>query len=277
MKNIILSILILLCLASQTFAEENIQELSGQNQERIQNQIQEMTQTGISELPARRMLTHMIQNQLNEQTQYQIRQMIISAAKDGLPTAPLINKTMEGMAKKVKEQHLVEAVKTVWHRYRYAYQEARTLSFDHQTTQTMTQTMADCMAAGIQKEDMAAVMDQLRLRIQHLVQERNQADQNLLAIRTMQTIRTMAREGKNSADISYKVCKALINKYTSRQMADLHMQTKGSDSGNSPGLNGSGSNKNSSNRSNNSNSSTGNTTNGSSRTGGNNNGWRGGK
>lgn len=223
MKKVVLIVFVLFYFVSSALTEES-QVLSQQAMESVQQQTREMSALGIPEAQARKMLTLMIQNRFQEQNRIRAQQMIVDTAKAGLPTEPVMSKAMEGMAKQVKEQHVIAAMETVQNRYAYANQLAKSLSDDKKNIDTITQSLADSLAAGMRTEDVEAVRAQLQVRTQTRQQLKNKAENEQLAMQTMLTVRTMARLGVHTSDVSDILCRALQNQYSHREMKQLRNQ-----------------------------------------------------
>lgn len=211
-------IFILLCFSTLGFAEES-PALSQRAIESIQQQTHEMRALGVPESQARKMLTLMVQKTFQKQTRIRARQVIITAAKEGLSTEPIINKAMEGMAKQVREQNIIVAMEAVYRRHAHANQLARSLSNDKENIEIMTQTIADSMAAGMKSTDIKSVV--ARLQVRTLQQTRNRSENDNLAIQTMKTVCTMARLGVESSIVSDILRNALQNQYSPQEIKQL--------------------------------------------------------
>ncbi len=223
MKKISLIFLVLCCLTSLVFADEP-EGLSQQARESVEQQTREMSALGIPDAQAQKMLTQMIQNRFEKQNIVRAQQVVMNTAKADLPTEPVMSKAIEGMAKHAKEQQVIAAMETVRSRYAHANRLAKSLSDDKKSIDTMTKTIADSLAAGMKTEDMEAVVAQLQVQTQSRQQTRNKAEDNELAIQTMQTTRTMARLGVHSSDVSDTLCQALQNRYTHQEMKQMRHQ-----------------------------------------------------
>ncbi|WP_054691205.1 hypothetical protein, partial [Desulfosarcina cetonica] len=219
MKRIILVTLMLVCFATLSLADEP-QDLTPQAAAHIAQQTREMAALGIPEVPAREMLTRMAQNRFQQRNQVRAQQMVMEAAKAGLPTEPVMSKAMEGMAKQVGEARVLQAMEMVRTRYAAAHRMAAALPVDRARLKSVTQEVADSLAAGMQTADMNAVMAQLREHTRQ--QTRNQSTD--MALQTMQTVRTMAQLGIPSAEVAETVETALRNRYTYREMMQLRIQ-----------------------------------------------------
>ncbi|MDX2438980.1 MAG: hypothetical protein QNK40_00355 [Desulfobacterales bacterium] len=143
----------------------------------------------------------------------------MTAAREGISTEPIMNKAMEGMAKQIKEQNIISAMEAVYGRHTYANQLAKSLSNDPKSIETMTQTIADGLTAGMKAQNMEPVVAHLKART--LQQTKNKAENNNLAIQTMQTLRTMARLGIKASVVSDILCEALQSQYTHLEMNQL--------------------------------------------------------
>ena len=223
MKTIIAAISIILGVVSMATA----QDASGEAEQAMQQvavQTQEMSALGIPEAPARKMLTEMVQNRFQTQNRIRAQQIVVAAAKAGLPTEPVMSKAMEGMAKQAGEQQIVAAMEAVRSRYSHANRLARSLADDQNHVAAMTRAIADSMAAGMTDAEMDRVMAQLQTRTQSRQQTRNQAEAAELAVQTMQTVRTMARLGVPPTDVAATIGQALQNRFTYQEMAQLRHQ-----------------------------------------------------
>ena len=78
------------------------------------------------------------------------RQVVMDAARAGLPTEPVMSKAMEGMAKQAEEQQIIAAMEIVRNRYAYAEQMARSLATEKKSVEAMGRAIADSLAAGMQ-------------------------------------------------------------------------------------------------------------------------------
>lgn len=220
MKKICLVVLMLGLFAATVLADEPV-PLSQQAMQSVQQQSREMSAVGIPEAQAQKMLTQMVQNRFQERNRIRAQQIVMSAAKMGLPTEPVMSKAMEGMAKQVREQQVIRAMETVRSRYAYANRLAKTLSDDKANIDTLTHSIADSMAAGMKSRNMDAIIDQLQTQSRQQTATRNRTEMDQLAIQTVQTIRTMARMGYDSSKVASAVGQALRNQYTHQEMKQL--------------------------------------------------------
>jgi len=211
----------IMLLASLCIASENI-SLSTSAQAQIEAQTQTMSDVGVPAEPARNMLTAMHQHQFANNTIVQAQLEVMSCAKTGLPTEPVMNKALEGMAKNASEQQILAAMQTVHGRYANANRMAKTMSKNNNTVDLLTHSIADSLAAGMKSSDIDTIM--LQMKTKNKAQIKNKSEEDKLAIQTMQTTRTMARLGIRSSDISDTVCQALRNNYSHQEMEQLRHQ-----------------------------------------------------
>ena len=114
----------------------------------IETQAREMSAMGADYEDARKMLTTMHRNQFSDETIARARQTVMQCAKAALPTEPVMNKAMEGMAKQAREAQIIAAMQAVRSRYTTASRMAKTLSNNKAHTTAMTHSIADSLAAG---------------------------------------------------------------------------------------------------------------------------------
>ena len=235
MKKLVCIAVALCCWTSVTFAlADEWQGLSLQAREKVQVQTGEMSALGIPEAQAQTMLTLMVRNNFAEQNMVRARQVVMDAARAGLPTEPVMSKAMEGMAKQVGEQQIIAAMEAVRNRYAYAGQMARSLATEKKSVEAMRSAIADSLAAGMQTRSLEAVRTQLQARAQTRQQAGNRAEDEALAVQTMQTARTMARLGVDSSEVADILNQALGNAYSHREMEQLRQQLASRSSRESP-------------------------------------------
>jgi hypothetical protein len=196
--------------------------LSAQDRTQIETRTREMSAVGVPPAAARNMLTMMHQNRFSEESIARAQQVTMNCAKAGLPAEPVMRKAVEGMAKQANEQQIVAAMAAVHSRYAQANRLAKSITQNAHTVDTITNVIADSLAAGMKTEDMDNLMTRLRTRTQ--TQTKNNAENERLAIQTVQTARTMARLGIRSSDVSNTLCQALDHNYNHREMEQLRHQ-----------------------------------------------------
>jgi len=211
-----LNILAFLCISTWAFAADE-PGLSLSVQEEVQQMTQEMSALGIPEAKAQKMLTLMHQNRFQHLNIVRAQQTVMNAAKEGIPTEPIMNKALEGMVKRAQQQQVIVAMEKVRNRHQYAHRTAKSLAKDKKTADSVAEAVSDSLAAGMTTGDMDRIMAQLH--IQNRQQTNNQAEE--LSLQTMQTVRTMARLGATNTAVTEVVNQALQHQYTSRQMQQM--------------------------------------------------------
>jgi hypothetical protein len=219
----LIAIFFTFCLSSAATADES-RTIPQRTMTRVQQQTREMQAVGVPEAQAGKMLRQMVQNRYTERSRVRAQQVVMEAAREGLPPEPLMSKAMEGMAKQAREEQVIAAMENVRARYRQAHRLARSLATEEDAVDTLTRDIADGMAAGMKAEDVEAVAARLRTRAREPAQNRAAKDQ--LAIQTMKTARTMARLGGRSADVSDTLCEAIQNRYTHQEMKQLRQRLR---------------------------------------------------
>lgn len=155
--------------------------------------------------------------QFRHENTLRVRNMIQEAQQQGVPTVPITDKVFEGIAKKINEDNIVQAVGRVLARYENAYRRASTLITDKQQARQLGQTIAETYTAGMKEEDCARVMTRLQTRLRTI----NRQEAKELTIQTMVTARIMARRGVESTTISDVLESALQHSYQAREMHTL--------------------------------------------------------
>jgi uncharacterized protein (DUF2267 family) len=158
-----------------------------------------------------------MQNRFQKQQMVRAQNIIQNAIQQGVPVGPVVDKALEGMAKKVSEQKIVRAMEQVRNRYALSKIEARQITQNKSRQRTMTRTMAHAMAAGMPPEDVSAIAAQIRSRQRTMTREAYEA----LAQETCLTARDMARMGVSPQTARNTVSMALQNQYSANQMKQM--------------------------------------------------------
>ena len=207
---------ILLC-ASPAFGDEVEDKLSPMATEELKANTREMIRTGVNSDDAIKMTKLMLENRFRHQLVLEAQHIIMNAEKEGLPVGPIMNKAQEGMTKRVQHKNIVQAMERVRSRYAFAYQQAETITQHRAQMHQIGNTIAHCLAAGMNQQDVGRIMQSF----QHRAQEMTTADAEELARRTFMASRTMARLGVSSKATTELVSQALMNRYTAREMESM--------------------------------------------------------
>lgn len=209
MKSIINMLLVILVLNVSAWAGDQEKE---QIQIQLNEQAKEMVSMGVPPVAAAKM-----QNRFQKQQMVRARNIIQNAVQQGVPIGPVVDKAMEGLAKKVSEQKIVRAMEQVCNRYALSKIEAQKITQNKSRQQTMTRTLAHTMAAGMPPEDVSAIAAQIRSRQRTMARE----DYEALAQETCLTARDMARMGVASQTAKDTVSMALQNQFSATQMKQM--------------------------------------------------------
>ena len=204
---------ILLC-ASLAFGDEVEDKLSPMATEELKANTREMIRFGINSDDAIKMTKLMLENRFRHQLILEAQHIIMNAQREGLPVGPIMNKAQEGMTKGVQPENIVPAIERVRSRYAWSYQQAETITQNGAQMHQIGNTIAHCLAAGMNQED----VDRIMQRFRHRTREMTRADAEELAKETFTVTRTMARLGVSSEATTELVCQALLNRYTAREM-----------------------------------------------------------
>ncbi len=194
--------------------------LSTEELRQVRTQARELTNAGIPESAAVEMLTAMVQNRFSSDAQSQARNIVAASVKAGLPHGPLIEKTMEGIAKGAGDKQIVSALQAVADRYANSFQMARELKQSGQKTDRLSEIIAGCLASGMEPGDMKGLARTISEQAKN-----NQADPET-AIRTMQVARTMARRGVKSGTIKDVLTTAVKTGMSMEEMVQLQQQER---------------------------------------------------
>ena len=215
MKKAITITFILLIFSLPAFAQ-NTQNAAEDQGEFIQEQTRQMTQYGVPQESATKMLQAMVHNNYQTQNMQQAAKAVMQAAQEGLPTKPIMSKAMEGMAKKASEENVIAAMNTVRERHSYVHKVTGSLP-NSNVNKELTRAIADSLAAGMKTNDMDEIVGQLRNR----TQQQTQKTAEELCLQTMQTVRTMAQMGAQSPDVSKALQHALQNNFSATEMKQM--------------------------------------------------------
>ncbi|MDW7772411.1 MAG: hypothetical protein SCH71_05915, partial [Desulfobulbaceae bacterium] len=184
-----------------------------QTQERAQ--IHYQAQLDAEGIPA--LLQAMQQYRFTNSEMLRVQNMIQEAQEKGVPADPMIAKVYEGMAKKVSEQNIVQAVERVRNRYENAFHRAEALTDDQGQIRTLGTVIAEAQTAGLRNEDCDRIVDQLQDRTRTM--DKDQAYE--LSESSLLAVRNMTRYGVTSEAASDVMADALQQKFQAREMRQL--------------------------------------------------------
>jgi hypothetical protein len=211
-KQISVGLLIFLVSVSPAWADEPVAE---QTRVQLSNQAREMVALGVPQAVAAR-----LQNRFQETQMAQVRAIVKAAKYEDLPIEPLVDKALEGIAKNVSAEGIVQALQQVRGRYAAAASAAREITPTRPRQRTLTRIVAQAMAAGMVPEDITSIADRLQPRQRDMTRE--ECDE--LAEATFTAARDMVRMGTASEAVAETLNVALEGGYTAEQMQRIRSQ-----------------------------------------------------
>jgi len=217
MKKICLMICAVVLCASLAFGDEVDDKLSGVATEQVKAGTREMIHSGIGSDDAIKMTKLMLENHFRHQLILRAHHIILNAQREGLPVGPIMNKAHEGMAKRVQDKNIVQAMERVRSRYAFAHQQAKLITQHKAQMHLIGNTIAQGLAAGMNQENIGRVMQSF----QHRAKAMTRVDAEELARETFMATMNMARLGVSSKAATDLVCQALQHRYTAREMKTM--------------------------------------------------------
>ncbi|TFG91507.1 MAG: hypothetical protein E4H15_05680, partial [Syntrophobacterales bacterium] len=217
MKKICVIAFALLLCAGVAYADEVGERLGATASEQIQNTTRQMIQAGIHADEAIQVTQLMLKTRFSQEQVQRAQEMLVQATREGLPAEPIMNKAYEGMAKKVQNETIVQAMETVRSRYSFAYQQAGLLTKEMGQVRALGNLMADTLSAGVEPSD----VEILRSRLQERITQKDRVQEHKLATETFRTARDIARLGASSTSVTDVMSQALSHQYSAQEMKTL--------------------------------------------------------
>jgi hypothetical protein len=217
MKKICLAGFAALFCASVAFGDEVDKGLTNIATEQLRASARQMIRVGINSDDAIKMTRVMLENRFRQENTLRAHEIMIRAKEEGLPVEPIMNKAQEGIAKRVKEEHIIQAMERVRSRYAFAYEKAREVTQDKAQVQRIGNHIAECMAAGMSDYHIYRIMHQLKYRSQEMIS----TQRTELAAETFRAVREMVRFNVSSLLATEVACEALKHHYSSEEMARM--------------------------------------------------------
>lgn len=150
----------------------------------------------------------MAESGYDEVRMIEVQQLIGESVEEDLPSAPLLNKAREGLAKKVPASLLLKAMEQVRNRYREAYRYARSLSKDNPEREALGQLLVNVQTAGLAGPELEGMMAAVQARVG---KSGTAGEQQQLIRQSLLLAREMSRQGA-APDLAAKVVSALLEK-----------------------------------------------------------------
>ncbi|MFC1868157.1 hypothetical protein ACFL0H_08505 [Thermodesulfobacteriota bacterium] len=217
MKKIALTLFVLMFCISYARADDVDDALGREATDQLRASTRQMINFGIDKEDTIRMTRTMIRNRFQQEQVIRAQNVVMETRRNGLPTDPVMSKALEGMAKRVEANKIIQAMERVRNRYAVAHGHAAQLTSEPTRRQTLTRSIAEGMTAGMAEGDVKRLMTQIRER-------RTQMDRKMLgdlAAESFGMARDMARRRVSSDKVTEVVGGALRNRYSTRKMRQL--------------------------------------------------------
>jgi hypothetical protein len=215
MRTLLISIMALMAAVS-AWADSVDQGLPTASEE-LRASTRAMIRSGVGSDEAIRMTRVMLESRFRVESILRAQEMIGKARSEDLPAEPLILKAMEGMAKRIQEERIIEAMEKVRARYATAHRYAREFTDQEGTRRHLMSHMAEIMAAGMTDYDLERIIHQLRFRSRDMTGDQKAE----LGSETLATVKEFARHGVSSRVTADLTCDALTQGYRVREITQL--------------------------------------------------------
>lgn len=213
----ILSVWVILSSLSPAFANDVDDALPAGASEQLKASTRLMIKEGIESHEVLRMTRVMAMNRFREENIIQAQRTVMDAKEAGLPVDPIMNKAFEGIAKRVREEGILQAMEKVRSRYAFAYAQAKEITEQESQRQRIGDVIAESLTAGLTEYDTERVLFQLKYRSEGM-----SADEKTgLSSETFMAVREMARLGVSSVKATELACEALKQRYTQNEMSQV--------------------------------------------------------
>ncbi len=218
MKKYFLIIFILCFFAPSSLLADYVDDkLPADTSTQIKQGARQIIQLGVKKRHVVKVTNRMLEADFKKDEILSAYNVLIRAKKQQLPEDPIMDKLNEGIAKDVQPDKIILAMKKVRARYETASTYAKILAVDEDHIETMTKEIAECMAAGIDANDIHKVAEALREKAKDM--RRSSAD--ALSKRSVRIMKTMARSGVESQDALSVVESAFESGYDAKDMEGL--------------------------------------------------------
>ena len=222
MKKIGLAACILLLATAVAGADEVDQALSGIATQAVVQSTRELIESGLAPERAIAVTRAMVEHGFETQQVAEAHRVLLEAQKQGLPPDPIINKALEGMAKRVPSSRVVHAMDAVRTRYDFAFQQVEKLTGQKTQQIQMGHAIAAGLTAGLTPQSVESITDGLRERSRAM----NTDQRDALALETFKMARDMARLGVSPSQTAAVICQALQHQFSLRQMQNMRTAFK---------------------------------------------------
>lgn len=216
MRRTLAALLVVLVMAGLAWADDPNDGIGINVDARVMASVRELVRLGVPKDDVLRMTREMVTYRFTGEQILRVHAVVRETVREGLPQRPVTNKAYEGMVKDVDPEGIIRAMEQVRLRYASAYRHARMVAQDDDAS-ALGDTIAECMAAGLQETQVARLTQRLTERIR--ISDRSEGA--ALARMSFMTVREMVRMGASTKNATDTVCLALERSWSSQDMERL--------------------------------------------------------
>jgi hypothetical protein len=184
----------------------------------VRERTRAVIQKGVPDEDAVHLVLAMSANRFQEEQILKAQAILLDARSRGLPTKPIINKALEGMAKQVPPDRILQAMEAVTSRYGFAFDRARAVTQNPDQIERLGSMLAESLAAGFKEQDASHVLR--RLQDQSATMSPSRMDELVAACLAM--ARDLSRLGIPSELASMVISNALSNGTSAAGIASMN-------------------------------------------------------
>ena len=196
----------------------------------VQDRTREMMRAGVSAEDAFQLVRGMHAQAFSEEQMLRAQSVVLEARREELPARPVINKALEGMAKQVPPERILQAMEDVRSRYSFAFGLARPLAARQDQAGRLGNLLAEALAAGLSRQSAADIMARLGERSGQMPP----GEIVELAAESLGMARDMARLGVAPGTASEVVTAALSKGFSAHDVSAMHQSLMSQSQSHSP-------------------------------------------
>ena len=196
----------------------------------VQDRTREMMRAGVSAEDAFQLVRGMHAQAFSEEQMLRAQSVVLEARREELPARPVINKALEGMAKQVPPERILQAMEDVRSRYSFAFGLARPLAARQDQAGRLGNLLAEALAAGLSRQSAADIMARLHERSGQMPP----GEIVELAAASLGMARDIARLGVAPGTASEVVTAALSKGFSAHDVNAMHQSLMSQSQSHSP-------------------------------------------
>ena len=204
MKIITIIVFYILCTAASAAGDEIGDALPDSATDQLKEMTRGVIKAGMPREDAITMVSMMIEKGFRPDNAVKALNIAINAFENEIPVKPITNKAFEGMAKKVPDDFVVQAMETVLVRHAFAKDLAMSIADNKEQVRGIASVIADNLSAGMRAQEIDRIMGEIHRRSKTMASSEVEG----LALETFHVTKTMARKGVSSKDSADVVCQA---------------------------------------------------------------------